>query len=62
MNPTDEVSFTLQRQEWNVVFEGLMDMAYRRSAPVLEKLGAQAKAADLAASPQPNGADEHAPH
>jgi hypothetical protein len=62
MNPTDEVSFTLQQREWNVVFEALMNMAYRHSAPILEKLGAQGKAAEATALSQPNGADNHAPN
>lgn len=63
MKPTDEVSITLQVQEWNAILDHLMNtMAWRMANPLLEKIGAQAKAAEMAVPAQPNGADHHAPN
>jgi hypothetical protein len=63
MNPTDERAITLSIAEWNTVLEQLMNGPYRIVAPLLEKIGAQARAAEGAALAQPaNGADSHAPN
>jgi hypothetical protein len=62
MNPTTEVPITLQIAEWNAVLEQLMNGPYRIVAPLLEKIGAQARAAEGPRwTAQPNGVDSHAP-
>lgn len=62
MTPTDEVSITLQVQEWNSILDMLMGAPWRIANPLLDKISAQAKAAEMAVGPQTNGADNHAPN
>jgi hypothetical protein len=63
MNPTDPVSVTLQAQEWNSVLAALMDAPYRIAAPLLKKIGEQARVQTTApANPPANGGEQpHAP-
>lgn len=65
MTPTDDVSITLQVQEWNAICDHLMNtMVWRLADPLLKKISAQAQAGDTAAvvPPPTNGVDSHAPN
>jgi hypothetical protein len=51
IEPTTPVSITLQQQEWNNVLVALMDAPYRIAAPLVQKIGQQAREAEAAALP-----------
>jgi hypothetical protein len=62
MNPTDPVSVTLQAQEWNSVLAALMEAPYRLAAPLVQKIGEQARVQTVRAKPPTNGGEQaHAP-
>lgn len=70
LKPDQPLAVTLEAQQWNVVINALMDVAWRFSDPVLRKITQQIEQvqADEATSVspslpvKPNGADEHVSH
>ncbi len=48
--PTDHVKIDVTRAELQLIGQGLMELPYKASAPVLNDLQAQLNAADLAAA------------
>lgn len=48
--PTDKVSLTVTRAELQIIGQGLMELPYKTSAPVMNDLQAQLNAADQAAA------------
>jgi hypothetical protein len=55
---TQEMSVTLQAQEWQVVLEALAERPFRIAAPVIQKLNGQFETAVAAA--KTNGAQDPA--
>jgi hypothetical protein len=61
MNPTDPVTVTLQAQEWNSVLAALIEAPYRIAAPLVQKIGEQARGVTGQAKPPNGGEQAHAP-
>lgn len=41
LNPDQIISFELQANEWDIVFQALADVPYRHSNAIIQKLGQQ---------------------
>lgn len=62
INPETPLAVTLTAAEWNQALAILSEAPYRTVATLIGKISGQAStAAAVAASPVPNGRDEHAP-
>lgn len=62
MEPKALITITLEIGEWNAVIAALVEQPYRAVAPLVQKIGEQARGQTATASPKPNGETDYAPH
>jgi hypothetical protein len=61
---TQEMTITLQAQEWQIVMEALAERPFKIAAPLIQKFNQQFEAVTQPAAPKTNGAQDPAapPH
>lgn len=58
---SEDISITLNAAEWNAVIAALVEQPYRIAAPLVQKIGEQARLNERARMPNGQGEAAHAP-